>query len=89
MKEKLKVGIIGATGYVGQRFVRLLDEHPWFEIKKLAASPRSAGKSYKEALEGRRLFAEEGPAKAESLTVETVTPETAEAFAKGLDGSVA
>ncbi len=85
MKEKLKVGIIGATGYVGQRFVRLLDEHPWFEIKKLAASPRSAGKSYKEALEGRRLFAEEGPAKAESLTVETVTPETAEAFAKGLD----
>lgn len=53
MKEKLKVGIIGATGMVGQRFITLLHDHPWFEIVCLAASPRSAGKNYEEALGGR------------------------------------
>ena len=46
--NKFKVGIIGATGMVGQRFATLLDDHPWFEIKVLAASSRSAGKPYKE-----------------------------------------
>ncbi|MBR4424300.1 MAG: aspartate-semialdehyde dehydrogenase [Mailhella sp.] len=51
--EKLKVGILGATGMVGQRFVSLLADHPWFEITTLAASGRSAGKSYEEALDGR------------------------------------
>ncbi len=51
--EKLKVGILGATGMVGQRFVSLLADHPWFEITTLAASGRSAGKSYEEALGGR------------------------------------
>ncbi len=53
MEKKLKAGIIGATGYVGQRFVTLLADHPWFEISVLAASARSAGKSYGEAVEGR------------------------------------
>lgn len=53
MEQKLRVGIIGATGYVGQRFITLLDGHPWFTISKLAASPRSAGKSYSEAVLGR------------------------------------
>ncbi|MBO6002413.1 MAG: aspartate-semialdehyde dehydrogenase, partial [Mailhella sp.] len=53
MMEKLKVGILGATGMVGQRFVSLLADHPWFEITTLAASGRSAGKSYEEALGGR------------------------------------
>ena len=53
MKNKLKVGVIGATGYVGQRFVTLLSEHPWFDLQVLAASPRSAGKTYAEAVEGR------------------------------------
>ncbi|MBQ0098125.1 MAG: aspartate-semialdehyde dehydrogenase [Oscillospiraceae bacterium] len=52
MKE-YKVGIIGATGMVGQRFALLLANHPWFKVKVLAASPRSAGKTYKEAVEGR------------------------------------
>ena len=42
--EKYKVGVVGATGMVGQRFVSLLEQHPWFEVVKLAASPRSAGK---------------------------------------------
>lgn len=51
--EKLKVGILGATGMVGQRFIALLAEHPWFEVAAVAASPRSAGKSYEEAVGGR------------------------------------
>ena len=48
-----KVGIIGATGMVGQRFITLLENHPWFHIEVLAASPRSAGKTYKEAVGSR------------------------------------
>ena len=44
--EKYQVGVIGGTGMVGQRFITLLEHHPWFELKVIAASPRSAGKSY-------------------------------------------
>ncbi|MDL2287539.1 aspartate-semialdehyde dehydrogenase [Eubacteriales bacterium OttesenSCG-928-G02] len=51
--KKLKAGIIGATGMVGQRFILLLEEHPYFEISCLAASGRSAGKTYNEAISGR------------------------------------
>ena len=51
--KKLKVGILGATGMVGQRFISLLDNHPWFEVVTVAASPRSAGKTYEEAVGGR------------------------------------
>ncbi len=50
---KKKVGVVGATGMVGQRFLTLLDNHPYFEVTALAASPRSAGKTYEEALGGR------------------------------------
>lgn len=53
MSEKLKVGILGGTGMVGQRFVSLLEEHPWFEVTTIAASPRSAGKAYEEAVGDR------------------------------------
>ena len=53
MSEKLRVGILGATGMVGQRFISLLENHPWFEVVTLAASPRSAGKTYEEAVGGR------------------------------------
>ena len=53
MEKKLKVGILGATGMVGQRFISLLENHPWFEVTTLAASPRSAGKTYEEAVGGR------------------------------------
>ena len=53
MKEQYKVGIIGATGMVGQRFATLLENHPWFKVTVLAASPRSAGKTYKDAVGGR------------------------------------
>ncbi len=48
--KKYNVGVIGATGMVGQRFMTLLDNHPWFEVKVLAASPRSAGKKYSDAV---------------------------------------
>lgn len=51
--EKLRVGILGATGMVGQRFITLLADHPYFEIAVLAASARSAGKTYEEAVGGR------------------------------------
>ncbi len=50
---KLRVGILGGTGMVGQRFISLLENHPWFEVVTIAASPRSAGKTYEEAVGGR------------------------------------
>ena len=53
MEQKLRVGILAATGMVGQRFISLLENHPWFEVVTLAASPRSAGKTYEEAVGGR------------------------------------
>ena len=53
MNEKLKVGILGGTGMVGQRFISLLENHPWFEVVTLAASARSAGKTYEEAVGAR------------------------------------
>ena len=53
MSEKLRVGMLGGTGMVGQRFISLLENHPWFEVVTIAASPRSAGKTYEEAVGGR------------------------------------
>ncbi len=53
MEKRIRAGILGATGMVGQRFVTLLAEHPWFEIAVLAASERSAGRTYEEAVSGR------------------------------------
>ncbi|HUJ61862.1 MAG TPA: aspartate-semialdehyde dehydrogenase, partial [Kofleriaceae bacterium] len=53
MSNKLRVGVLGATGMVGQRFVSLLADHPWFEITAVAASASSAGKAYAEAVTGR------------------------------------
>ena len=51
MSDKLRVGILGGTGMVGQRFITLLENHPWFEVVTVAASPRSAGKTYEEAMD--------------------------------------
>lgn len=53
MSKKLRAGILGGTGMVGQRFVSLLENHPWFEVTVIAASPRSAGKTYEEAVGDR------------------------------------
>src|ERR1700757_5192656 len=53
MKQKIPVGILGATGTVGQRFIERLADHPWFELVAVAASDRSQGKSYEEAARWR------------------------------------
>ena len=53
MDRKLKVGVLGATGMVGQRFLSLLENHPWYEVVVVAASPNSAGKRYEDAVGGR------------------------------------
>ena len=67
--EKLKVGIIGATGMVGQRFIMLLAEHPYFEITALVAGPRSAGQSYENAVAGRWKMKAECPEFIKKMTV--------------------
>ncbi|MCI9555982.1 MAG: aspartate-semialdehyde dehydrogenase [Lawsonibacter sp.] len=67
--EKYKVGVIGATGMVGQRFVSLLEHHPWFQLTALAASPRSAGKPYGEAVGNRWVMKTPLPEQARALTV--------------------
>jgi aspartate-semialdehyde dehydrogenase len=69
MSQKLRVGVLGATGMVGQRFVSLLAEHPWFELAAVAASPSSAGKPYGEAVAGRWAVPGAVPAGAAALTV--------------------
>ena len=70
MDNKLKVGVIGATGMVGQNYLRLLDNHPWFEVSYLAASPNSAGKKYAEAVAGRWHMREEIPERFRGIIVE-------------------
>ena len=67
--KKYKVGVIGATGMVGQRFVSLIDAHPWFELTAVAASSRSSGKTYEEAVSGRWMMPSAIPASAKKLTV--------------------
>ena len=67
--EKMKVGVIGATGMVGQRFLTLLEDHPYFEVTALVASPRSAGKTYEEALEGRWKLSTPLPEKYKKMVI--------------------
>ena len=67
--KKLNVGVIGATGMVGQRFLSLLEGHPWFQVTVLAASPRSAGKTYKEAVGSRWAMKTPIPPEVENLVV--------------------
>lgn len=69
MPEKLRVGVIGATGMVGQRFISLLAQHPWFEVVTLAASERSAGKCYREAVGDRWRMMSPMPEHAAELVV--------------------
>ena len=69
MMKKYRVGVIGATGMVGQRFVTLLQEHPWFDLAVLAASESSAGKTYQSAVAGRWAFPWPVPEKAAEMTV--------------------
>jgi len=73
VKRKLKVGVLGGTGMVGQRFVALLENHPWYEVTLLAASASSAGKSYAEAVAGRWAMKAPVPAAAAALTVQNAS----------------
>lgn len=68
--KKLRVGVLGATGMVGQRALSLLATHPWFEVTVLAASPSSAGKSYREAVQGRWAMPTPIPAAYADMTVQ-------------------
>lgn len=72
MSQKLKVGILGATGMVGQRFIALLENHPWFEVVTVAASPRSAGKTYEEAVGERWKMTSPMPEAVKKLVVMNV-----------------
>ena len=73
MSEKLKVGILGGTGMVGQRFISLLENHPWFEVTTIAASARSAGKTYAEAVGDRWKMTSPMPNGVKNLTVMNVS----------------
>ena len=83
MKQKLRVGILGATGMVGQRFISLLDGHPWYEVVTVAASPRSAGRTYEEAIGGRWKMDTPMPEAVKQLVVENVNE--VEKVAAGVD----
>ncbi|WP_130836905.1 aspartate-semialdehyde dehydrogenase [Lachnoclostridium sp. Marseille-P6806] len=73
MSEKLRAAILGGTGMVGQRFISLLADHPWFEVTEIAASPRSAGMTYAEAVQGRwKLDPLPIPEKVRNIVVKSV-----------------
>ena len=73
MDRKLRVGILGATGMVGQRFVTLMENHPWFEVTAVAASARSAGQTYEEAVGGRWKMETPMPEYVKNMTVMNIT----------------
>ncbi len=73
MERKLKAAILGGTGMVGQRFISLLENHPWFEVKTIAASPRSAGKTYKEAVGERWKLESPMPEGVKDMVVKDVS----------------
>lgn len=88
--KKIKVGILGATGAVGQRFIELLENHPWFEVAELTASERSAGKRYIEAVEGRWKVSPEIPEYARNMLVKDTKPNLdCKIVFSALDSSVA
>lgn len=83
MEKKLKVGVLGATGMVGQRFIALLEHHPWYEVVTVAASPRSAGKTYEEAVGDRWKMTTPMPEAVKQLVVMNVNE--VEAVASSVD----
>lgn len=83
MEKKLKVGILGATGMVGQRFIALLENHPWFQVVTVAASPRSAGRTYEEAVGDRWKMTTPMPEAVKQLVVMNVNE--VEKVAAGVD----
>ena len=88
MSNKISVGILGATGVVGQRFIQMLERHPWFEVAWLAASDRSEGKTYADAAKWRLKTAI--PAAVASMKVSPSTPDGApKVIFAALDASIA
>ena len=82
LQKKLSVGVLGATGMVGQRFIQILHNHPWFDIKVIAASPKSEGRTYEEAVTGRWLLDEAIPENVKNLKLHSVND------VKGIAGEV-
>src|SRR6202012_2210241 len=74
-QQKIPIGILGATGFVGQRFIQMLEDHPWFEVAWLAASDRSAGQAYGDAARWRLKTAM--PEHVRQMKVSNATPEGA------------
>src|SRR5947208_9182065 len=87
--KRRKVAVLGATGAVGQAFIRLLENHPWFELSEVAASERSAGKPYAEA--ARWIGADVMPSKVGGMTVRACDPAeiTADIVFSALDSAAA
>lgn len=83
MEKKLRVGVLGATGMVGQRFIALMEDHPWFEVVTVAASPRSAGKTYTEAVGERWKMPTPMPEAVKNMVVMNVNE--VEAVANSVD----
>jgi aspartate-semialdehyde dehydrogenase len=81
--DKLRAGILGATGMVGQQLIRMLKEHPWFDVVKLAASPRSAGTPYEQAVQGRWNMEFDIPASLRGIVV--MDAESPDRFVEDLD----
>src|SRR5205807_10283251 len=71
--KKINVGMLGGTGMVGQRFVTLLEQHPWFDVTVLAASSQSTGKMYEEAVQGRSAMESSIPENIKKIKVQSVT----------------
>src|SRR3984885_14868783 len=88
MNQKIPVGILGATGVVGQRFIQMLEHHPWFEVAWLAASERSEGKAYADAARWR--LRTQIPARVAAMQVSPATPEGApKVIFAALDAAIA
>jgi len=84
MNKELKVGILGATGMVGQQFIELLSNHPWFEVVSVAASPKSAGLAYEKAVHDRWRMKSRIPEKVEKMKVQAVETDS-ERIAENVD----
>ena len=88
MSEKIPVGVLGATGAVGQKFIKLLENHPWFEVTEVAASERTSGKPYGEAVSWKQVTPV--PDSVRALEVKPCTPDLkCRIVFSGLDASVA
>ena len=73
MSERLKCAVLGATGMVGQRFISIIENHPWFEVKTIAASPRSAGATYEESVGSRWKMENPMPESVKNIVIKDVT----------------